>query len=424
MVKVKICANKSVNDAKMCIDAKADIIGILVGQAHESTDFVSKEVAKEICNYAKSYLDVALVTHITNANEIIDLTKYIGNNIIQLHSDIKEDEVLKIHDALPNVKLIRLIHVASDGTICSDYQNMVYADYYLLDSFNKSTNQVGGTGLTHDWNASSKLIEKLDKPVFLAGGLNPNNVAEAIKITNAYGVDVNSGCKNESGVKDPDKVAAFVKNAKHQKKLIFDLDNTILFLSQDWYTCYNSFVKANHLNITAEDLYDAIGEYEKHHTNEITTIDKLVDSVNSHNDFKLTNELFNDLDDRYVHVSLLYVDEVKELLEYLSKKYEIIAYTNWFTDHQITRLKLNCLDKYFTKVYGWDMIPAKPSKEGIYAIIKDDDISNFTFIGDSIEHDVALPKQMGMNVIFYNRKNINQNVYKEVKKITDLKNIL
>ena len=73
--------------------ANADIIGLLVGQEHSSTDFISKE--KEITDYVDGKCDVSLVTHLTNANEIIDLTRYIGNNIIQLHSDIDETELKK-----------------------------------------------------------------------------------------------------------------------------------------------------------------------------------------------------------------------------------------------------------------------------------------------------------------------------------------
>lgn len=214
MVKVKICANKSIEEAQMCLNAGADIIGILVGQEHTSNDFVNKETAKEIAEYVNGKCDISLVTHLTNADEIIALTKFIGNNVIQLHSDILETEVEKIIKELPNIKLVRLIHVATDGTICTNYKDMKYADFYLLDSFNLKTNQVGGTGLTHDWNKSNELIKILDKPTFLAGGLNPNNVKEAIKIADPYGVDVNSGCKNESGKKDATKVKLFVTNAK------------------------------------------------------------------------------------------------------------------------------------------------------------------------------------------------------------------
>lgn len=211
---VKICANKSVEDAKMCLDAKADIIGILVGQEHTSNDFVNKETAKEIVKYIDKKCKVVLVTHLTNANEIIKLAQFIECDMIQLHSNIKENEVEKIVSILPNIKLMRLIHISNTGEIYTNYNEIKYADYYILDSFNKSTNQVGGTGLIHDWNISHKIIKQLNKPTFLAGGLTPDNVQDAINTVDPYGVDVNSGCKNELGMKDRDKVIAFVKNAK------------------------------------------------------------------------------------------------------------------------------------------------------------------------------------------------------------------
>lgn len=214
MVKVKICANKNIEEAQMCIDAGADVIGILVGQEHSSNDFIDKYQAREIVNFVNKKCEISLVTHLTVADEIIDLTKFIGNDIIQLHSDIEETEVEKIKIALPSIKLVRLIHVSKEGEICTNLDKIKYADFYLLDSFNLKTNQVGGTGLTHDWKKSKEIIENLDKPAFLAGGLNPNNVAEAIRLANPYGVDVNSGCKNSSGNKDAQKVKEFVYNAK------------------------------------------------------------------------------------------------------------------------------------------------------------------------------------------------------------------
>ena len=211
-MKVKICANKSIYDAESCIIAHADIIGVLVGQEHTSNDFVNKDVAKQIVDYVNHRCEVSLVTHLTNANEIIELTKYIGNDIIQLHSDINESEVKKIKDEIPSIKLVRLIHISKDGKICTDYSKMKYVDYYLLDSFNLKTNQVGGTGTIHNWNKSKRIIKMLDKPTFLAGGLSPNNVKKAIEETQPYGVDVNSGCKTD-GIKDRNKVIEFVKNA-------------------------------------------------------------------------------------------------------------------------------------------------------------------------------------------------------------------
>ena len=211
---VKICANKNINDAKMCIDAGADFLGILVGQKHDSTDFIDKYTAKEMVNFSKRKIKTVLVTHLINSDEIIELSQFIGNDVIQLHSNIDESEVEKIVKALPYIKLIRLIHISQKGQICTNYKTMKYADYYLLDSFNLETNQVGGTGLIHDWNIDRELIEKLNKPTFIAGGLTPKNVASAIKAAKPGGVDVNSGCKL-NGIKNERLVKEFVFNAKN-----------------------------------------------------------------------------------------------------------------------------------------------------------------------------------------------------------------
>lgn len=212
MVKVKICANKNIYDAESCLIASADIIGILVGQKHNSNDFISKEQAKKIVDYVNKRISVALVTHLKEAKEIVNLTKYIGNDIIQLHPDIEEQEVEKIKEELPAIKLIRLVQISKEGKVITDISKIKYVDYYLLDSFNLKTNQIGGTGIIHDWSKSKELVEKLKYPVFLAGGLNQSNVKTAIAIVNPYGVDVNSGCKTNDK-KDRNKVIEFVKKA-------------------------------------------------------------------------------------------------------------------------------------------------------------------------------------------------------------------
>ena len=211
---VKICANKSLSDAKMSIDAGADFLGMLVGQKHDSSDFIDKYIAKEIVNFAKGKIQTVLVTHLTNSDKIIELTKFIGNDVIQLHSNIDECEVEKIVKTLPNINLIRLIHIFQNGQICTNYKTMKYVDYYLLDSFNLKTDQVGGTSLIHNWNIDRELIKQLNKPTFIAGGLTPQNVVSAIKTAKPSGVDVNSGCKL-NGIKNEGLVKKFVFNAKN-----------------------------------------------------------------------------------------------------------------------------------------------------------------------------------------------------------------
>lgn len=424
-MKVKICANTSVEEAQMCIDAGADIIGILVGQEHASNDFVDKEKAKEICEYVNKRCDVSLVTHLTNADEIIGLTKYIGNNIIQLHSDIDESEVEKIKKELPNIELVRLIHVASDGTICTDYKKMIYADYYLLDSFNLKTNQVGGTGLTHDWNKSGELIKLLNKPTFLAGGLNPDNVKTAIETAKPYGVDVNSGCKNEIGKKDREKVIKFVTNAKYNesKKIIFDLDNTLLFISDEWIDAYNFLIDKYNLNVSAKELYSTIGTIEKNNPDIYITKQFFIDYINDKLSLDFDEQKCDELLEIYAKIPLKNIEVVENILAYLSNKYELIAYTNWFTDNQILRLKINKIDNYFSKVLGWDVLPVKPSMKGLREIVGNN-INNYIFIGDNIDMDIKLPVSIGIETIFYNRKGIFQDEYKEIRNIDELKGIL
>lgn len=211
---VKICANKTIEEAKMCLVAGADMIGVLVGQGHNSSDFIDKQTAKEIADYVKGRCCVVLVTHLKTAKDIVELTNYIGNTFIQLHSDIDENEVEKICIALPNVKIIRVIHINKSGEILTNITDIKNANFYLLDSINKQEDKIGGTGCVHNWETSKKLVESLNKPVFLAGGLTPDNVQEAISKVHPYGVDVNTGCKL-NGKKNAYKVKLFVHNAKN-----------------------------------------------------------------------------------------------------------------------------------------------------------------------------------------------------------------
>ena len=208
------------------------------------------------------------------------------------------------------------------------------------------------------------------------------------------------------------------------KKIIFDLDNTLLFLSDEWEENYKRFVDKYNLSISANELFLSIGNFEKSMKNIVVSKQKLSEYVSNDLSIDFTTNMILELLEIYDNTSLLNTDTIYDVLNYLSEKYELIAYTNWFTDNQINRLKKYDLDKFFTKVYGWDILPKKPSKEGLSEIIKNDNIENYIFIGDNIELDIEVPYSMGIATIFYNRKNIKQNKYKEIFKIEELKNIL
>ena len=210
---IQMAGIRNINDAIICTNNGVDIIGLLVGQVHNSDDFISVKKATQIKNALPKNVKTTLITHLENASAIIKIAKAIDVDYIQLHSYIDEEEVAKIHSALPKKKLIRLIHI-NDGKILNDVSKFKYVDFYFTDSINIKTNQFGGTGLTHDFSVDKELIKKLDKPVFIAGGLTPENVADAIALCKPYGVDVNSGCRAKNGGRDEQKVIAFVQNAK------------------------------------------------------------------------------------------------------------------------------------------------------------------------------------------------------------------
>ena len=214
------------------------------------------------------------------------------------------------------------------------------------------------------------------------------------------------------------------KNIKSSQKIIFDLDSTLFFLSDKWIETYNNFINKYNLNTSPHELYSTIGKIETSNFDTYINKDFLINFINSQLSLNFDQEKCKEFLEEYANIPLLKIDIVKDVLSYLSNKYELIAYTDWFTDNQILRLKLNGLDKYFSKVYGWDILPVKPSKKGIEEIIKNNNIKDYIFIGDNLEIDIKLPDSMGMETIFYNRKNITQDKYKEIKNLEDLKNIL
>lgn len=211
---VQIAGIKNKKEALECVNCGVDAIGLLVGRMHESNDFIDEDRAKEIIDSLPAFVFSVMITHLEDGDEICRIAKKINCNTIQLHSPIKESEVEKIRKELPYIKLLRLIHISSTNEITTDISSIKYVDAYFLDSFNPITNQVGGTGLTHNWDIDKKLCETLNKPVIIAGGLNPDNVAEAIRYSRPFGVDVNSGTKAKNGYRDMEKVKAFTENSK------------------------------------------------------------------------------------------------------------------------------------------------------------------------------------------------------------------
>lgn len=214
MTRVKICGITSVAEAKLATECGADAIGLLVGQTHHSSDFIAPELAQQICATLPPFVTSVLVTHLENADEIMALAQAIPCTAIQLHSDLSADVLRRLRVRLSPRRIIGKVSV--EGVACIERAKAISesVDAILVDSVNRATNQVGGTGMVHDWRISASIVRFVPCPVILAGGLNPTNVEQAITTVMPSAVDVNSGVETSDGKKSEPLLRQFAMAAK------------------------------------------------------------------------------------------------------------------------------------------------------------------------------------------------------------------
>ncbi len=211
MTKVKICGITNEEDALKAAILGADYVGFLV-EIGFSEDKINREKAKKIIRKLPLEVVPVFVTYLQKAKPIIEIAKEIKPVIIQLHNDISLEEIGEIRRKLKKIKLTKTISVVDEKSIDEAKKYEKYVDYLLLDT--KVKGRKGGTGKVHNWEISRKIVKSVDRQVFLAGGLNPDNVIEAIKKVKPYAVDTNSGVKLRAGKKDYKKLSEFIRRAK------------------------------------------------------------------------------------------------------------------------------------------------------------------------------------------------------------------
>jgi phosphoribosylanthranilate isomerase len=142
--------------------------------------------------------------------EIIDQQKRCKTNTIQIVDHLIEGTHKELKDALPGISIVQVIHVNDESSVAEAIKVSENVDGILLDSGNQKleVKELGGTGRTHDWSLSRKIVESVSKPVFLAGGLNPANVRDAVDTVKPYGLDICSGVRYY-GKLDEEKLRKF-----------------------------------------------------------------------------------------------------------------------------------------------------------------------------------------------------------------------
>lgn len=207
--RVKICCIGGVKEAALAIRHGASALG-LVSEMPSGPGVIADELAREIAAGVPPGVSSFLLTSKQEASGIVEQQRYVGANTLQIVDRPVHGTYRDLREALPGIALVQVIHVRSEESIKEALAVAPEVDALLLDSGNPllATKELGGTGRVHDWVLSRKIIERVDKPVFLAGGLKPENVRAAIEQVRPFGIDVCSGVRT-NGRLDENKLADF-----------------------------------------------------------------------------------------------------------------------------------------------------------------------------------------------------------------------
>ena len=213
-VRVKICGLTREKDLAVAVAAGADAVGFIVG-VPSSPRNLTLERAEMLLKQVPVFVDSVVVTAPKSIEWLVEVYKRLKPSAIQIHGKEQLDSS-EIREKIKDTRLIKTVYVTEDALNKKVIEDLKKVDAVLLDSFSKG--QYVGTGNVHDWTLSRQIKEAVSPvPVILAGGLKPENVKEAILTVQPYAVDVASGVELSPGVKDHEKVRAFVENAKQIK---------------------------------------------------------------------------------------------------------------------------------------------------------------------------------------------------------------
>lgn len=211
--RIKICCIADEQEAAQAISFGASAIG-LVGAMPSGPGPISDEQIFAIARTVPPPIATFLLTSEQSAQGIIQHHRRTITSTIQIVDELDGRGYAVIKTELPHIKLVQVIHVIGEESVDEACAIAGQVDAILLDSGNPklAVKELGGTGRRHDWRLSRKIVETCGKPVFLAGGLNADNVREAIDTVQPFGLDVCSGVRC-SGELDLRKLEAFFNAA-------------------------------------------------------------------------------------------------------------------------------------------------------------------------------------------------------------------
>ena len=207
--RLKVCCISSRAEASLAINVGAAAIG-LVSAMPSGPGVIPDTLITELAALAPVGVAAVLLTSLGTADALIEQQRRCRADVLQLCEVVPPDDLRRLRDALPGVRLMHVVHVAGEASIAEAVAVAPLVDALLLDTGTRAgaVRELGGTGRTHDWSVSARIVASTDRPTFLAGGLHAGNVAEAIATVRPYGVDVCSGVR-ANGILDRDRLQAF-----------------------------------------------------------------------------------------------------------------------------------------------------------------------------------------------------------------------
>jgi len=207
--RIKICCISSVEEAHAAIRAGASALG-LVSSMPSGPGVISEALIAEIAATVPPPIGTFLLTCSQDARDVIAQQRRCRTHTVQLCDRLTTGSYADLRGAMPGVSLVQVIHVTGEASLEEALSVAPHVDALLLDSGNQSlaVKELGGTGRVHDWAISRRIREQVRVPVFLAGGLRPENVGEAIRQVGPFGLDLCSGVRTD-GKLDTAKLARF-----------------------------------------------------------------------------------------------------------------------------------------------------------------------------------------------------------------------
>lgn len=217
--RVKICCISSIEEARMAIRYGASALG-LVSEMPSGPGVIDEDLIRKIAARVPPGVSSFLLTCKQDADSIISQQRRCGVNTVQICDRLEKGSYEDLREAMPGISIVQVIHVTDDESLEEAVALAPMVDAILLDSGNQSLaiKELGGTGRTHNWAISRKICEAIDAPVFLAGGINPENIREAVEQVRPFGIDLCSGVR-ANGRLDELKLAALFKQLRSAQKV-------------------------------------------------------------------------------------------------------------------------------------------------------------------------------------------------------------